>query len=573
MKHSRVCHLLFALLLMSEYTHTTSDRNGYDTFIYNPYEHQTQSSHPFFQNSSAYQTLQLIRSTNKNKTQPDNTLSPRNSSQENLFFRPFAWVGEHIADGISYLIDDDKPRAKKAPSLEKKISSTNNSNSKDYEKVLSIISVAEDDPILIQKLASAVDKMPEIIDKNMKLIQHEVEQWHAYESDPRYVTRLQSWQESVQRRKFTFKKYELTSKGETLFRDLELDNKAFVCLYGNQFQHALHSEFVDLANRAGLLYFQTTNSEALKFSQEIATFSDVGSSHLKTGYILQAVYTADFCWALLDCGVAFAEGAFQAVKNIGNQLRHPIVTAANVGGSIFMAGYYLGTMLAILIDDGILSFIDPKELERRMARRVGPISETLDAIEDTLKSITPRDVVKESTTFIVEGWLTGKILSASAKFFKEAKTSIFEMAKKLIKGGKEAEAIIAEGFPVRARIAKESTNCLFSFKDSGKQTGRSISKSAKPHGGYKDAPYHSRVGNSLKSKKPMNGQQALDVSICLNNNTARRISINNGEFVVLDKTSKGLYHGHVRSWSELTHEMKRVFIKEGLVNHKGKIIR
>ncbi|RKM35960.1 adhesin, partial [Moraxella catarrhalis] len=32
-----------------------------------------------------------------------------------------------------------------------------------------------------------------------------------------------------------------------------------------------------------------------------------------------------------------------------------------------------------------------------------------------------------------------------------------------------------------------------------------------------------------------------------------------------------IYHGHVRTWDELTQEMKNVLINNGLSNKKGKI--
>jgi hypothetical protein len=51
-----------------------------------------------------------------------------------------------------------------------------------------------------------------------------------------------------------------------------------------------------------------------------------------------------------------------------------------------------------------------------------------------------------------------------------------------------------------------------------------------------------------------------------------RISgIINREFVVLDKTSDGLYHGHVRSWGELDQKMQAILRKAGLVDKKGNI--
>ena len=92
---------------------------------------------------------------------------------------------------------------------------------------------------------------------------------------------------------------------------------------------------------------------------------------------------------------------------------------------------------------------------------------------------------------------------------------------------------------------------------------------------YEDAPYHSKKGNSVKSKRPENGLNSLDESIEVNPpNSRRRIAIDphTKEFVVIDRTSEGTYHAHVRPWSGLRQEMKNALIRAGKTNRKGKIL-
>lgn len=92
---------------------------------------------------------------------------------------------------------------------------------------------------------------------------------------------------------------------------------------------------------------------------------------------------------------------------------------------------------------------------------------------------------------------------------------------------------------------------------------------------YEDAPYHGKKDSSVKSKKPTNGLDALNNSVELNPpNSRRRIGIDphTNEFVVIDRTSEGLYHGHVRRWSELRQEMKNALIKANKTDRKGKIL-
>lgn len=94
-------------------------------------------------------------------------------------------------------------------------------------------------------------------------------------------------------------------------------------------------------------------------------------------------------------------------------------------------------------------------------------------------------------------------------------------------------------------------------------------------GTYEAAPYHGTTSNSVKNKAPENGQEALDNSVPIKpDTTTRRVGIDEktGEFVIFDEHSDGKYHGHVRSWDELSPGMRAALIKAGLVNKKGKII-
>ena len=95
---------------------------------------------------------------------------------------------------------------------------------------------------------------------------------------------------------------------------------------------------------------------------------------------------------------------------------------------------------------------------------------------------------------------------------------------------------------------------------------------------YKDAPYHGKNDNSVKSRAPINGQAALDNSVQVKSTSPRRVGVDktNNEIVVLDKTQtfnngSAEYHGHVRNWQDLHADQQNALKKAGLVNSKGKI--
>ena len=95
---------------------------------------------------------------------------------------------------------------------------------------------------------------------------------------------------------------------------------------------------------------------------------------------------------------------------------------------------------------------------------------------------------------------------------------------------------------------------------------------------YEPAPYHTKTGNNVKSSAPTNGQEVLNNSVPIGNNTSRRVGVDKktGEYVVFDKHADGTYHAHTRPWSgskgtALTTEMQNALIKAGLTNRKGKM--
>lgn len=91
---------------------------------------------------------------------------------------------------------------------------------------------------------------------------------------------------------------------------------------------------------------------------------------------------------------------------------------------------------------------------------------------------------------------------------------------------------------------------------------------------YEDAPYHSKKGNSVKSKKPTNGLDALNDSVLVKPGEPRQIGIDphTKEFVIVDKSTDDTFHGHVRSWSALNQHMKNALIRAGKTNRKGRVL-
>jgi hypothetical protein len=95
------------------------------------------------------------------------------------------------------------------------------------------------------------------------------------------------------------------------------------------------------------------------------------------------------------------------------------------------------------------------------------------------------------------------------------------------------------------------------------------------YGNFVPSPKHGKTQRGNAAPGPTNGQGALDSSVGIGPNTARRIGIDkeNDEFVVFDETlpGKGEFHGHVRTWEGLNQQMQNALYQSGLVNRKGKM--
>lgn len=88
------------------------------------------------------------------------------------------------------------------------------------------------------------------------------------------------------------------------------------------------------------------------------------------------------------------------------------------------------------------------------------------------------------------------------------------------------------------------------------------------------ASYHGKADTPVKSKGPVNGQEALENSIQVKPTSPRRIGVDpdTSEFVVFDRTGGDVYHGHVRPWDKLHQDMKNALIKAKKADNKGNIL-
>jgi len=91
---------------------------------------------------------------------------------------------------------------------------------------------------------------------------------------------------------------------------------------------------------------------------------------------------------------------------------------------------------------------------------------------------------------------------------------------------------------------------------------------------FEGSPKHGESDRAQASRRPKDGQAALDRSVQVKPTSPRRVGVDpaNGEIVVLDQTSPGTFHGHVRSWDQLTDAQRNALVKNKLTDKRGNII-
>jgi hypothetical protein len=93
---------------------------------------------------------------------------------------------------------------------------------------------------------------------------------------------------------------------------------------------------------------------------------------------------------------------------------------------------------------------------------------------------------------------------------------------------------------------------------------------------YEASPKHLSIARGDVGAAPTNGQAALNNALQISPNSPRMVGVDpsTGEYVVFDETypGKGIYHGHVREWSELTQEMRTILFQFGATDSRGRIL-
>ena len=248
------------------------------------------------------------------------------------------------------------------------------------------------------------------------------------------------------------RKYALSESTHAYLEAHNVDIDLFKICNGNILQQAMHSEFVVLSDHAAFIWCNQGNTkEVEQLTDVIIDFVEAGIRHNNAGDIVHAFMLSDACWSVLDCAHALVEGIVEGAIRTVDDIVHPIRTVQNIAETIVTAGYYIGKVVVEVGDFGYLVVAEhPDKIHAKWALLAETFGIVSDAIHEQSKNMQMRDVIKETTAFGVQLFLTPKALSGLGKFFNNAHKNAIRLADQIRKGAQESAAIATpEGVLVR----------------------------------------------------------------------------------------------------------------------------
>ena len=219
--------------------------------------------------------------------------------------------------------------------------------------------------------------------------------------------------------------YTLSSSAVQLLQQTGSNSESYTSNYGNPLQQVIHQECID-----GIEHLAKLHQSALvyPYQQGIAQCFDAAREYNQAGLTINAATISGFCWTLLDCGLAIAEGAVDgvvgAVKDIAE---HPVQAAICAVAGQYVLAYQLSKVLYDVADIGITALVDTDRAAQKWDNYIAPVTGLIDAIQN--RQITLRDAIKGATQFAVQWKTQDKLLKGLGTLCTTTKTKAIEFAK------------------------------------------------------------------------------------------------------------------------------------------------
>lgn len=385
---------------------------------------------------------------------------------------------------------------------------------------------------------------------------------------------------------YTVQSYQLNQNATDYFKYKNI--RKFTQCYGNQLQHTIHQECVDILNNTFSL---TPQSPIWEYKKSLIVFMDAACDYNQMGLTNKAMDITDTCWTFFDYSKAILEGTAEGlISAVQDMAEHPANTVLCAVAGEYVLAYQLSKVLYNVADIGLTALVDTQKATEQWQEYIAPVNNLIDAISN--KEISLKQGAQKVTKFAVELKVQNKVLGGLGNLFKVSKNRAIEFFKNNPEVSPENYMATHEGILLKIshkihdneNSIEKNMSLIENFAHNGTQydklKGAHVPAKTQAHGLYQEGD-HSLKSRGRKDPAPMNGQEALDKSILYkikgNNNNQRRLSYENDNFVVIDQTLERadgvkIFHGHVRSWDKLEEAMKTFLTGQKLTDSKGKVL-
>jgi hypothetical protein len=264
-----------------------------------------------------------------------------------------------------------------------------------------------------------------------------IERWQEQESreqensvhnapSARYKKRLAAARELAQAAPATMREYTLSARSKALLDQLDLEKASFTKLRGDQLQHALHAEFLDLMDT--VVDMQDSCAQSLT-ARDLTVFLvsciDTGCQANAQGDTAYASKIADFCWTAAEkignvC-IGFGEGIVQIAVGTAHAVIHPLDTACGIAEAF---NVIMPLFMEMVMSRGDHPSLDVNIEYGNFRRPLDPeraqqVVKFFDNLALSAKQASCRDVAREATAFVAP-LFAGKLCSAAARWVRSA---------------------------------------------------------------------------------------------------------------------------------------------------------
>ncbi len=221
------------------------------------------------------------------------------------------------------------------------------------------------------------------------------------------------------------KSYNLNKNVKQLLHKYGHDTSHFTECFGNQLQHTIHQESLDLLHHIDHL---SPNSILYDHQEALIDFTVAMVDYNHEGLTDKATTIADFCWTLLDCGQAIAEGTAIGIQSaVTDILNNPIEATISIVASKPLLAYQLSKVLYNVADIGFTAITNVNQAKDKWNKYAEPLNNVIDKIYN--KEISLRDAVKGGTAIIVGLTAQSRLLGGLGKFCNTIKQKSITFAK------------------------------------------------------------------------------------------------------------------------------------------------